>query len=200
MHPSKFGDTYDMAKICMLKWLAPQGSWGIHPMYFPEPDEQRNEAFPCNYADFLEITCVGGDIQTPDRLTEAVQNWQGALFLDPDTGLWRDRETDETHVGMRDLIAIAQAPNRKNRLTLVYDQSINYNELRYGSPREQIRAKLDTLQAADIHAAAYVSHTAFIWLSDNPDVVTQATQNVLEASRLPICRFVDDGCGHLEGG
>ena len=68
MHPSKFGDTYEMAKICMLRWLEGFEPWGIHPMYFPEPDEQRNEAFPRNYADFLGITCVDGEIGTPGQL------------------------------------------------------------------------------------------------------------------------------------
>ena len=101
---------------------------------------------------------------------------------------------------MPDLIHIAQAPNRKNRLTLVYDQSIDRNERMYGSPREQIRKKLTTLHCAKIHAAAYVSHIAFIWLSDNPDVVTEATRNVLRESKLPTCCFVSDRCGHLEGG
>ena len=200
MHPSKFGDTYEMAKICMVDWLNVPGPWGIHPMYFPEPDQPRNEAFPCNYADFLGITCVGGDIEPPEHLVEAVENWQGALFLDPDTRLWGDGETDRTHVGMPDLIDIALADNRKDRLTLVYDQSINHNYEKFGEPREQIRAKLTTLEAAGIHSAAYVSHIAFIWLSNNPDVVTQATRNVLDRSRLPGCCFVDDGCGHMGEG
>ena len=198
MHPSKYGDTYEMAKICMLRWLERFEPWGIHPMYFPKRGEPRDEAFPCNYADFLGITCVGGDIRTPDRLAEAVHNWQGTLFLDPDTGLWRDKGTDRTHVGMPDLITIAQANNRKNRLTLVYDQSIDRNDPNHRSRRDQIRAKLTTLKDAGIHSAAYVSHIAFIWLSCNPDVVTQATRNVLRESRLPTCCFVDDPCGHLE--
>ena len=198
MHPAKYGDTYEMAKICMLRWLERFGPWGIHPMYFPKRGEPRDEAFPCNYADFLGITCVGGDIRTPGSLVEAVDNWQGALFLDPDTGLWRDRGADRTHVGIPDLIAIGQAHNRKDRLTLVYDQSIDRNDPKHRSRRDQIRAKLTTLEDAGIHSAAYVSHIAFIWLSDNPDVVTQATRNVLQESRLPIQCFVDDRCGHLE--
>ena len=198
MHPAKYGDTYDMAKICMLRWLERPEPWGIHPMYFPKRGEPRDEAFPCNYADFLGIACVGGDIRTPGILVEAVDDWQGALFLDPDTGLYPHGPTDEDHIGMADLIAIAQAPNRKDRLTLVYDQSIDRRYEHVGDPREQVRAKLTTLEDAGIHSAAYVSHIAFIWLSDNPEVATQATRNILQESKLPTCCFVDDGCGHLE--
>ena len=198
MHPSKFGDTYEMAKICMLRWLEGFEPWGIHPMYFPGPNEQRNEAFPCNYADFLGITCVDGNIGIPGQLAQAVQNWQGALFLDPDTGLWPDGQTDRTHVGMPDLINIVQADNRKDRLTLVYDQSIDHRYEQVGDRREQVRAKLTTLRDAGIHSAAYVSHIAFIWISSNPDVVTQATQNVLQESRLPTCCFVYDRRDNLE--
>ena len=198
MHPSKVGDTYDMAKICMLRWLERFGPWGIHPMYFPKKGKPRDEAFSCNYADFLGITCVGGDIRTPGSLVEAVQDWQGALFLDPDTGLWAEGKTDRTHVGMPDLIKIAQATNRKSRLTLIYDQSIDHRYKTFGSRQEQVRRKLTTLKAAGIHSAAYVSHITFIWLSCNPDVVTQATHNILQESKLPTCCFVDDGCGHLE--
>ena len=46
MHPSKFGDTYEMAKICMLRWLEGFEPWGIHPMYFPEPDDTEKRGIP----------------------------------------------------------------------------------------------------------------------------------------------------------
>ena len=180
----------------MLRWLAPKQGWAIHPMYFPRTGENRIDAFPCEYAHFLGISCVDGNIWDPGGLADAVAGWTGDLFLDPDTGLWQNA-SDIRHVGVHDLIAIAQADTRKHQLTLVYDQSLNRDHKIDGSPREQIENKLEFLRAAKIHAAAYVSHIAFLWVSTDHDVVSAATQNVLQRSRLPICCFVDDGCGHF---
>ena len=72
MHPSKFGDTYEMAKLCMLHWLAPDEEWLIHPMYFPAQGEERDESFPCRYADFLGVCLVRGNIEQRAQLVDVV--------------------------------------------------------------------------------------------------------------------------------
>ena len=196
MHPSKFGDTYEMAKLCMLRWLWPrQEDWTIHPMYFPELGEERIDGFPLDYARFLGINCVDGNIWAPAGLADVVAGWRGHLFLDPDTGLWE--QGDAKHVGFGDLIAITQAETREHRLTLVYDQSLNYNHEAYGTPHEQVRMKLTRLREANLYAAAYVSHIAFLWVSTDASLVREASGTLLQASRLPMSRFVDDGCAHF---
>ena len=195
MNPSKFGDTYEMAKMCFLRWLAPDQPWAIHPMYFPKPGKPYNANFLAFYANFLGISCVEGNIVGRAELCNAVLGWTGSLFLDPDTGLWLN-PGNRKHVGIQELITIADSATRKRRLTLVYDQSINRDD-EYGTPREQISGKLNALREAHIHAAAYLSHIAFIWVSDDPRVVSAATRKALMASKLPPARFVDDGCRHI---
>ena len=181
----------------MLRWLGfKKEKWAIHPMYFPRKGEKRIDGFPCEYARFLGISCVDGNIWDPAGLTDAVAGWRDHLFLDPDTGLW-EKKGDDKHVGVEDLITIAKAEIRKHRLTLVYDQSLNRNQETYGSPREQVGKKLVSLTAAKLHAAAYVSHIAFLWVSSDYNLVSGATRNILQASQLPICCIVDDGCGHF---
>ena len=204
MHPSKFGDTYDMAKMCMLRWLAPDEEWFIHPMYFPPGNQVRDDAFPGRYADFLELQLVRGNIAQRQDLVNAVANDPGHLFLDPDTGLrpdngiQLDRAEWRKFVSEDELIEIACSTDREQKLVLVYDQSIDRRYRQVCVPRQQIRMKLRRLHDAGVHAVAYVSHIAFIWASSDPGVVNAATRRLLCASGLPIFRFVDDGCAHIQ--
>ena len=46
-----------------------------------------------------------------------------------------------------------------------------------------------------MHSAAYVPLIAFIWVSAEADLLSGATRQLLNRSELPLCRFVDDGCG-----
>ena len=197
MHPSKFGDTYDIAKMSILGWLLEDGEeWLTHPMYFPPQNEVRDETFPGRYADFLEARLVNGDIARRPQLTHAVAEDPGHLFLDPDTGLRLGRARNRDAVSSDELIEIAHSRNRQQNLVLVYDQSIDRNA---GPPRQQIREKLRHLHAANpvVHGAAYVSHIAFIWVSTDPEIVSAATRKLVLASRLPERCFVDDGCAHI---
>ena len=47
----------------------------------------------------------------------------------------------------------------------------------------------------EVHSVAYVTHVVFIWVSTNEDLLARATQQLLDRSRLPRSRFIDDGCG-----
>ena len=197
MHPSKYGDTYEMAKLCMLDWLSFGEEWLIHPMYFPPRNEERDETFPCWYAEFLRVRLVTGNIQQRADLQNVVAANPGHLFLDPDTGLRLDGARRRQFVSIDEFINIARSPARDHKLVLVYDQSINFDHGRAGSRRQQVRRKLCRLHVAKVHAVAYVSHVAFLWASTDRGVVDAATHRFLVASRLPQCRLVDDGCGHI---
>ncbi len=197
MHPSKFGDTYEMAKLCMLGWLAPDEEWLIHPMYFPAKSEAPDETFPCWYADFLGVRLVRGNIKQRPKLVDAVAANPGRLFLDPDTGLRLNKAKLRQFVNVEEFIAIAHSPARERKLVLVYDQSINFNHGEAGTPRQQVRRKLCRVHDANVHAVAYVSHIAFIWASTEPEIVSAATRRFLLGSRLPLWRLVDDGCAHI---
>ena len=117
------------------------------------------------------------------------------MFIDPDTGLWagkRRREDDwAKHIGSTEFSEIADAQERKHKLTLVYDQSYSRGAK---NMMERVERKLEMLKKLSdghrLHGAAYVSHVAFIWMSRDETVMTQATQRLLTSSRLPHCRFV----------
>ena len=194
MHPSKFGDTYDIAKLSMLPWLALDEGWFYHPMYFPGRGEVYDGVFPGQYADFLGVRLVGGNIGNRRALVNSVAGNPGYLFLDPDTGLRLTNVRSRKHVTLNEFIEIAHGPARE--LVLVFDQSIDRNG---GTRREQIKRKLCCLHEAQprVHGAAYVSHIAFIWVSTDPRTVSEATCRFLQASGLPQCCLVDDGCGHI---
>ena len=194
MHPSKFGDTYDIVKLSLLGWLLPDERWLTHPMYFPPRREVRDNTFPRRYADFLGARLVHGNIAQRRQLTRAVAEDPGHLFLDPDTGLRLGNARNRDAVSSAELIEIAHSPNRQQNLVLVYDQSIDRNA---GPRRQQIRRKLRCLHEANIHGTAYVSHTAFIWVSKDPEIVSAATRRLVLASHLPECCLVDDGCPHI---
>ena len=198
MHPHYFGDTYEMAKMCMLDWLEPGRGWLIHPMYFPRKGETQVDCFPQQYAAFLGLRLVGGDISQRINLVKSVDGDNCNLFIDPDTGLRigprnpkLGAEKWKKFVTVKEYAEIAQA--HKSRLVLVYDQSIRRAKDRRGP----IAEKLNCLRQANLHAAAYVSHIAFIWASTDDGIVDTATRRCLRLSRLPACRFIVDGCGHI---
>ena len=197
MHPSKFGDTYEMAKLCMLHWLAPDEEWLFHPMYFPPINEEWDETFACRYADFLGVRLAHGNIKERSELVDAVAENPGHLFLDPDTGLRLDNAKAPQHVNVNEFIAMAHSPTREHKLVLVYDQSIDRRYNIKGTPNQQLGDKLRRLHEADVHAAAYVSHIAFIWASTDPEIVSAAARRLVSASHLPDFRLVDDGCAHI---
>ena len=201
MHPSKFGDTYDIAKLSMLPWLARIEGWFYHPMYFPGQGEVYDEAFPGRFADFLGVPLVDGNIGDRCQLVNSVAGNPGHLFLDPDIGLWNgDRDPEcgwDKHISMRELARIANVPVREHWLTLVYDQSYSYY-IGDAVRRQRVKRKLQTLwDVHRVHGVAYVSHVPVIWASTDPITLSVATQRFLRASRLPESRLVDDGSGYI---
>ena len=199
VRPEHFGDHYEWAKLSILRGLIKE-EWAYHPMYFTH---KPNKSFPREYASFLGVRLVGGDIWKRRKLVDILQDCPGHVFLDPDKGLWWKSLDEDRQKHLRisiddELVPIASSAGRRNKLTLVYDQCANYNRKEHGAPRAQVQKKLDRLFEKEIHGAAYVSSLlAFVWVSANPDVVTKATNSLMKMSGFPPCRFVSDRCGHL---
>ena len=195
MHHKFFGDSYDLVKRDIIHGLALAEEWAAHPMYF---DPIPVAGFVDRYAEFLGIDLAA---RHPPRgiLVNVSRACRRHLFLDPDTGLWKWQSNPgnrwHKHISMEELAQIANAPGREHRLTLVFDQSYSRsigNEAR----RQRAEKKLQTLRCDHgVHGVAYVSHAVFIWVSRDEDLLARATRRLRARSRLPRCRFVDDGCG-----
>ena len=204
MHQRFFGESRDIAKRQVMEWLAPNVRWAAHPMWYGDREAEPHVTdFLNHYAAAIGVTIVdGGDYANPDALLEATLACREHLFLDPDTGLGeRTQKNHLTHVDYDQFIQIVQAQNRRDRLTLIYDEGNS----RYGNMdrfTQAIQHKVNRLhQNEDVHVVGYLAELAikvcFIWASTNPGVVTDATRNLQDASGFPNWRFVDDGCGHV---
>ena len=180
-------DTYDIVKQSFLCCLG--GEWNVHPMLTEEVDDQWTNAYKA---------VLGGVkttiISTPVPFRKRGCNWytvcnvHGNLFLDPHTGLILENGSkDSDRLAADELVNIVRLPKRKGFLTMVFDQSINRNA---GSPKMQIQDKLNYLNAKDVYAFAYVSHSCVVVASDNDEVTRNALNKVLANSGLPGERFI----------
>lgn len=222
MHPKFAGDPHDIAKMSIMKWLDPDGRWLLHPMYFPLRGEPRKREFPRRFAHSLHANLVTGDICQRPQLVSAAAGDHGHLFLDPDTGVLLDNAkarakakhrhitAENAYVRVREIVAAARCPARAGRLVLVYDVSFDNNPKRLdpdgehkGPARQQLKKKLKRISEAKgetVHVAAYIAHNqgvAFLWASTHCELVSNHTRQLMVASRLPECCFLDDGCGHV---
>ena len=203
MHQRFFGEARDIAKRQIMEWLAPNVRWAAHPMWYGNREaEPQVPDFLNRYATAIGVDIVdGGDSANPHALLEAALACREHLFLDPDTGLGERTPRNRcTHVDYGQFIQIVQAPLRQGRLTLVYDEG-NSKGGQMDAFTQAIQRKVNRLrQHRKVHAVGYLAELSlkvcFIWASTDPEVVTDATQNLQEASRFPNWRFVDDGCGH----
>ena len=179
-----FGDSYDIVKQSLLRWLEPCGAWQVHPM-FTESDPPLAEDF----ARFLGVPLVStktlNEHSGRDAFLAPARSCAGHLFLDPDTGLriHRNRATPKHLLGA-ELVEIAKA--RPDKLTLVFDQSID----RRSSPESQIKEKLSWLADEKVFGVAYESHACFILVSSDKQVLENAVRTLLKESRLPRDRLV----------
>ena len=204
MHQRFFGEARDIAKGQIMEWLAPNVRWVAHPMWYGDREaEPRIPDFLNQYAAAIGVAIVdGGDCANPDALLEATVGCRKHLSLDPDTGLGeRTQRRYLTHVDYGQFIQIVQAQNRQDRLTLIYDEG-NSKGGKMDRFTQAIQRKVDRLhQNKDVHAVGYLAELAlkvcFIWASTDPQLVTDATRNLQDASGFPNWRFVDDGCGHI---
>jgi len=180
-----FGDTYDIVKHSLIRWLRGFGEWHVHPMFTEAvPTEEARE-----FSRLLGASLVPVDevlTRETDRIRYFASSHKcGHLFLDPDTGLRIEPITTAKaprYLFGPDLISLVGA--RPRSLTLVFDQAIP-NGSRH-SRVEYIKQKLRDLQAKEkkLHGFAYVSHACFILASMDAAVLGSAREAILNESRL----------------
>lgn len=192
MNQEKFGDSYDMVKRSLLGWLSSQGAWAVHPMFTDDdPAGYRDD-----YCHLLGVD--SGRLVFPGTITgvnredwlEPAEKCEHHLFIDPDTGvpLTARGKSKVLHQYLlyADLVDIAKADIRKDKLTLIYDQSVAYNQ-----DKEQIlKEKLVRLQRRQVHGLAYMSHASFLLVSKDKDLLKYAHNALLKNSGIPDNRFV----------
>jgi hypothetical protein len=180
-----FGDSYDIVKQAILRWLRDFGGWSAHPMF----TEAVTETDVTALASLLGARIISTEVFTRDTNRQAYLACGrscGHLFLDPDTGL-RMRPTR----GVRapeylfggELLRLAE--QRPSSLTIVFDQSI-------GRGREQLHleGKLRELRHQDLFGFAYWSHACFLVVGRDRALVERARSQLITQSRLPEWRFL----------
>jgi hypothetical protein len=168
-------------------------------------DENSQPSFIDKYIEFLRIDRAVRSTTREELVDVTTAAGARYLFLDPDTGLWDGKRSPgcawRKHISVAELVRIASVG--EPGLTLVFDQGYSRN-LTNEARRARAEQKLQALRCARIepekdnpkmHSVAYVSHAVFIWVSKDEDLLADATKQLLDRSRLPRCRFVDDGCG-----
>ena len=185
-----FGDSYDIVKQSFLRWLSPCGVWNADPMFTSATSPIEAAAF----SSFLGVDLVTSQVFKHARrsayFTKA-SSCPNHLFLDPDTGLRieeppREREKFLLASELRDI-----AKARPEKLTMVYEQSINHNYREFGSPEAQVKEKLLWLEAQGLSSFGYVSHVCFILVCGNQRILDDAKHVFLQVSRLPPTRLVE---------
>ncbi|MYC34963.1 MAG: hypothetical protein F4X64_17545 [Chloroflexi bacterium] len=197
MKPTFFGDSHDMAKRQIMHWLTDE-RWYAHPMWYNErPEPAWAHPFLQRYEAALNVDIVAGESPVRAQFLAAAQACEEHLLLDPDTGLWTGvgnaRNGNVEHVTLHEFIPILNHPNRQNRLTLLYDQGYSRGQTK-ANFRQRIEDKLQRIRDANVHAGAYIAHSAskvvFIWASQNGGLVAQATQRMQQQSSFPAWRFL----------
>ena len=185
MHIKYFGDSYDIVKQSLIRWLAPFGQWSVHPMF----TETTNPTEATAFAAFLDARLLSDAVLSANtnRLSYfGCASTCGNLLLDPDTGL-RLESFGGTRAA-KYLFAdefIRLIGERPGFLTVVFDQSHPR-----GSPDESLNRKLDHLSENGVFAFAYKSHACFIVAAQDPALARRAYAHMLRESQLPNCRFI----------
>ena len=196
MNSEMFGDSYDIVKQSLLRWLKGKGKWAVFPMFTDDNPGQYAE----EYFYLLGLPSAPAvrfnRSENPNWIAEPMR-CQHHLFIDPDTGVREEFPKSSgdpnNYLLLHELAQIANADGRKKRLTLVFDQSIERDEpgvKAADASQEQLRKKLDWLKDSRVHGVAYRSHANFLLLSENEDLVRQAVATIRKESRLPASRFV----------
>jgi hypothetical protein len=185
MHIRYFGDSYDIVKHSLIRWLAAFGEWAVHPMFTESVSGPEAAAF----GSFLGARVLSTDVlaihtSRPGYFASAATAEN--LFLDPDTGLRVDPVRGARapeFLFTSELVSLVEA--RPRFLTLVFDQSHPR-----GSERASLKRKLRHLSDRGVPAFAYLSHACFIIAGGNTGLAGRARADLLAASRLPESRLV----------
>jgi hypothetical protein len=189
VNPKFLGDSYDIVKQSLLRWLAGMGTWTTHPMFTESISTEQANAF----SRLLGTRLLSLDTLTHDADRDAylapARDCNDHVFLDPDTGI-RLKPTRGVkaprYLFGTELVAIVDA--RPEKLILVFDQS-----LARGAERKQLESKLSIFANQGILGIAYVSHACFVLMGKNRGVLESAFETLKRESRLPESRFLSWG-------
>ncbi len=180
-----FGDSYDIVKQSLLRWLRSFGEWSVHPMF----TETVSQADVSAFESLLDAKIISTEILPVDSNRAAYLSCASScnhLFLDPDIGL-RMQPTRGVrapgYIFAGELLRLAE--RRPSSLTLVFDQSVGR-----GSEGLQLGGKLQELHHHGVFGFAYVSHACFIVTSQDRSLVERARAQVITGSRLPESRLL----------
>ena len=186
MKPSYLGDSYDIVKQSLLRWLGIMGTWATLPMFTEPVSSQQADDFALLIGTrLLSIDHLTKDTNRVTYLAPASECHEH-VFLDPDTGIRLKSARGKKapfYIFGPELIEIVQA--RSNKLVMVFDQS-----LARGSERQQLQNKLQAFSTQGIHSVAYVSHACFVLLGRDNSLVESAFSLLQKESRLPRSRFL----------
>lgn len=185
MRMNYFGDSYDIVKQSLLRWLQPFGQWSVHPM-FTEPVADADVS---GFEQFIGAKLVSTEVLSRNTDREAYFSCAcscGNLFLDPDTGI-RLKETRGVrapeYLFASELLRITEM--RAGNLTVVFDQSVGR-----GSEQMHLETKLRHLLQKQLFGFGYRSHACFVILGRDHALIESARNHVIEESKLPESRFV----------
>ena len=180
------GDSYDIVKQSLLRWLGHFGEWAVHPMF----TESVTDADVKSFEALLGARIISKEVLSLESKREdyfAPAAFAGNIFMDPDTGL-RLQDTRSVRAPeflfMSDLLRGFEP--RPNKLTLVFDQSVGR-----GSEREHLERKIAALRQQDLFGTAYVSHACFLLVSKDRSIIEEARRHMIQESRLPESRFLN---------
>jgi hypothetical protein len=181
MTEDKLGDSYDIVKRSLLRWLG--GEWSVHPMLTAAPSKGE-AAFVSAYESLVGASVISSTVLTRSNrqcCLAPARSCLGNLFLDPDKGLTLKKPSPQ-HLSADELVEITK--DRSQALTVIFDQSFDRREQR----EQKILEKLGHLSSLGTCAFAYVSHACFI-IAGERSLVTQARSRVITESGLPECRL-----------
>lgn len=183
MNPKYLGDSYDVVKHCLIRWLAPLGTWTVHPMFTDRPTRRQVRQFQSLVGAKLLSTDVLRANSDRKAYFSIVLDCQSHVFLDPDTGLRRERLggiRSPRFVFGDELLRIARRNSR--HLTLLFDQSLGR-----GRARLELRGKLRWLRREGLAGFGYCSHASFLLVGRSSTHVRRAHRLLLR--HLPGERF-----------
>ncbi len=186
MRLEHFGDNYDITKRFLMSCLAPDGPWGIVPMF---TDKWSMDSI-CRFERLLRASVVSSDVIGPDDDRTAYFQrieWAGHIFADPDTGVSIERRRPgEWPKFISDSELVDLTLRNPGYLTLVYDQAYS-RQKDLVAPR--MLRKLVRLNERKVEGFGYFAQASFLVLSGDPSVIKQAHQNLLDAG-VPNCRLI----------
>ncbi|MYD36397.1 MAG: hypothetical protein F4X20_05205 [Dehalococcoidia bacterium] len=193
MRRQHFGDNYDITKRFLMSCLAPNGPWGIIPMFTDEWSQQWIEEFECLLGGKVLITECIKATRRREQVTTA-GNWDGHIFIDPDTGIRSPSSSATSTKLVRLEELIRESREHRNNIILVFDQS--YANAKLPDKIQAMLEKLEHLIGNGVLGFGYIGQASFLVLSCDPSVLEQARENLLCAG-VPGCRLVclDDSPG-----